>query len=289
MILFIHGIYQCAGVFLPLIRSLVGNSPELDDKFLIDSFCLWLPGYDKKDREFNYKYIEDEICEFTVQKKQVQYDIASQLLFSENSLPAKIIKEEKLNLFGYDIGAGIGLCFTVQNPEMVSSVAMLDCGNDFSNLRSKWTLLNTNRLLNQSSATISRRYETETDTYKKIFLSSISTYPAAKGIKSYLNLFKTYDFGSTFNKISIDQQKQISQIKILNLVDKKFGLSNNSSTKKLQTTLDKKYRTVTKQGIFIKSQSHKNLYIDSISVGTKSILDSQVASSIADKLKSFYA
>jgi hypothetical protein len=289
MILFIHGIQQSAGVFLPLIRSLVGDSNDLDDKFLLDSFCLWLPGYDKKDRDFNYKYIEDEIYDFMIQKKQAQIEIAEKLLLSSTKLPVKIIKEFKINIIGCDIGAGVAINFTVQNPETVSSITMLDCGSDFNNLRSKWMLLKVNRILNQSANVISKRYETETDIYKKLFLSSIANYPSTKGIKSYLELFKNYNFGSTFDKISIDQQKELSHVKILNIVDKKFGLSNNFSTKKLQIILDKKFKTVSKRGIFIKSQSHQNFQTQSIAIGSKSLLNQQVAFEISEKLKPFYS
>jgi hypothetical protein len=288
MILFIHGIQQSAGVFLPLIKAMVGDHNDLDDKFLLDSFCLWLPGYDKKDRDFNYKYIENEIYSFMVDKKEIQAEIASRLMFSNTNLQVQIIKESKLNLIGCDVGAGLALDFTAHNPEIVSSVVMMDCGSDFNNLRSKWMQLRVNRLIQQPSNIIARRYETETDIYKKIFLSSIANYPALKGIKSYLELFRNYNFGSTFDKISIDQQTELSHIKILNFVDKKFGLSNNFSTKKLQTILDKKFKTVTKRGIFIKSQSHKNFHIQPIAIGTKSILNHQVANNICDKLKVFY-
>ena len=288
MILFIHGIHQSAGVFLPLIKAIIGDNHLFEDKLLLDSFCLWLPGYDKKDREFNYKYIEDEIYDFINQKRQIQTEIASKLLFSSIILPIQMIKESKVNIIGCDVGAGVALDFSAHNPDKVSSIVMIDCSSNFGNLRSKWTILNTNRLINQPAHIISQKYETETEIYKKIFLSNIATYPSAKGIFSYLNLFKSYNFGSTFDKISIDQQNILSQVKILNIVDKKYGLSDNFGTKKLQKILDKKFKTTTKRGIFIKSQSHKNFNIQSVSIGTKSILNHEVVDNICEKLKEFY-
>jgi hypothetical protein len=288
MVLFIHGIHQSAGVFLPLIRSMLGHSSDFDDKHLIDSFCLWLPGYDKQDCEFDYKYIENQIYDFVSQKSQTQIAIASKLLFTNFSLPAQIIKDSKLNLIGCDVGAGLALDFTAYNPEAVASLVMLDCGVDLKTLRAKWTIFKTNRLLTQPASYIASKYQSQTDLYKKILLSSISTYPSLKGIKSYLQLFKNYNFVSTFQKIAIDQQKQLCQVKILSLVDNKLGLSNNSSVNKLQNTLNQKYQRVSKTSIFIKTQSRQNLQIERAPIGNKSILNQQVAINIAKKLKSFY-
>lgn len=288
MILFVHGIKQCAGVFLPLIKNLVGDSQLLEDKLLLDSFCLWLPGYDKKDRDFDYKYIENEIYEFIEQKKQIQSEISAKLVLSNSNIPFRVIKDTKLNIIGCDIGAGIALNFAAQNPELVASTVMIDCGADFNNLRSKWFQISIARLIKQSRNVISRRYENETDIYKKIFLGNITSYPSVKGINSYLELYKSYNFASTFDKISIDQQQELSNVKILNLVDKKFGLSNNFNTKKIQTILDKKFKTVAKQGIFIKVRAHQNFESQQVSIGAQSILDPQVAYNLSEKIKEFY-
>jgi hypothetical protein len=289
MILFIHGIHQSAGVFLPLIKALVGTDNIFEDKFLLDSFCLWLPGYDKKDRDFNYKYIEGEIYNFILDKQEIQSQIASGLLLSSSNLPISKIKEDKLNIIGCDIGAGVAIDFAAQNPEIMSSVVMIDCGNDFKNLRSKWMQLKARHLIKQPASVVAQRYETETDIYKRIFLSTIVTNPLVKGVSSYLEIFKKFNFESTFDKLGIDQQIELSQVKILNLVDKKIGLSNNYSTKKLQTILDKKFKIVSKQAIFIKPQSPHNFQIQTIEIGNKSILNSHVASNISDKLKEFYS
>jgi hypothetical protein len=289
MILFIHGIQQSAGVFLPLIKEIIGDNGLIEDRLILDSFCLWVPGYDKKDRDFNYKYLEDEIFDFIEQKREIQAEIASKLLLTSTNIPVNLINESKLNIIGCDIGAGISLIFASQNPEIVSSIAMIDCGNNFSTLRSKWMLIKTNRLINEPANVIARRYESETDLYKKNFLSNISTYPTAKGIKSYLKLFKEYNFLSIFDKISIDQQASLAQVKIINLVDKKIGLSNNSDAKKLQKVLDKKFKTYSKNEILINSQNHKKFHIQSVEIGSQSVLNSQVVSVISEKLKFFYS
>jgi hypothetical protein len=289
MIVFINGLYQSAGVFLPLIRSMVGSESDFSDKFLLDSCCLWIPGYDKKDREFDRKYIEDEVFEFMIQKKQAQLEIADRLVVSNNRLSIDIFKNSELNFIGCDVGASVCIEFAAQNPEMVASVVMIDCGSSFASLKAKWLVLKTNRLLNQSPNIITNKFEQEQNIYKKIFLSTLMNYPAAKGVKSYFNIFKSYDFESTYNKIALDQQNQFGKIKILNLVDKKTGLSNNSSTKKLQKILEKNIITKPKSTAAIDLKSKQSLQIKTVAIGNKSILSSGVAQEISEKLRNFYA
>lgn len=288
MLVCVHGLFQSAGVFLPLLRSMVGNNSKFSDKFLVDSFCLWIPGYDKKDREFDYKYIEQEILEFAAQKKQAQLEIAEDSIISSNRPPVEVFKSPKINLLGCDVGASVCLDFAAHNPELVGSIVIADCGSGFGGWRAKWLIYTTNRLLSQNSPAISNKLAQEKSIYKKNFLSNILNYPAAKGIKSYLKIYQSYNFESIFNKITLEQQNQFAKIKILSLVDKKNGLSNNSSILKFQKILHQRIKTKSKDKVIIENSLKQNLQIKPVSLGTSSILDTQVASKIADVAKAFY-
>jgi hypothetical protein len=288
MLLFIHGIQQSAGAFLPLIKSLIGSGHDFDDKFLLDSFCLWVPGYDKKDFEFDYRFLEGEIFEFMHKKKDAQNEIASELIFSTDSLPVKVIKDDKVNIIGCDIGGGLALEFLSKNVEHVASISLIDCGAYFGTLRAKWLTFNTKLLLNNTIAKNQIIYESENNTYKKNFLGNLLEYPSGKGVGSYIKILEEYNFDKTFNRMSLDQQNQIYKTPINAVVDKTHGLSNNSSIKKLQKIFDKSNNYTNTKHTIIDSKTKKNFTISIFKFSNYSILDSSTAKEISANLINFY-
>jgi pimeloyl-ACP methyl ester carboxylesterase len=288
MLLFIHGIQQSAGTFLPLIKSLIGNSNQFEDKLLLDSFCLWIPGYDKKDFTFDYDYLENEIYNFAKDKREIQNQIASKLFLTSTNLPIKIIKDEKINLVGCDVGASVAINFLAHNPELVSSLVMIDCGIRFDSLRSRWLRFNMNQILKYDSSKLNIRYESENSLYKRIFLGHLLQYPSGNGVKSYLEILDNYNFEKTFNKLILEQQKILLRMPILNLIDKKHGISNNTSIKSLQKIFDKKYNDINKKQTIIDTKSHKKIAIESASFGNNSIFENVIAKEVSMRLNHFY-
>jgi hypothetical protein len=288
MLLFIHGIQQSAGAFLPLIKSLIGGEHGFDDRYLLDSFCLWVPGYDKKDFEFDYRFLEGEIFEFMHKKKDAQCEIAAELILSSNSLPASVIKDDKVNIIGCDVGGSLALEFLSKNVERVGSVCLIDCGAYFVTLRSKWMVFNTKLLLKNTITKNQIRYESENNTYKKNFLGNLLEYPSGKGVASYIKIFEEYNFDKTFNRMSLDQQNQIYKTPIIAIVDKTHGLSNNSSIKKLQKIFDKSNNYINTKHTVIDSKIKKNFTITTHKFGNHSIINNSTAKEISDNLINFY-
>jgi hypothetical protein len=288
MLLFIHGIQQSAASFLPIIKSMLGNNSQFEDKVLLDSFCLWMPGYDKKDIGFDHKFIQEEIYEFMRTKSEIQKEIASQLILSNGDLPAKAIKQSKLNIIGCDIGGGVALEFMCNNLIEVGSMCLLDCGYRFDSLRYKWMDFNTRLLLRNDIAKIQTKFETEKNAYQKNFLGNLIQHPSGKGIGTYLDIMSKYNFEKTFNRLSLDLQKEVYRIPVLEIIDKKRGISNNSNIKNLKKIFDTNSNYINIKHTVIDTNTEKNFAITDAAFGQNSILDQGTAKEIAAKIIKFY-
>ena len=302
MVIFIHGLYQTSSSFLPFIKELFGlnytssdgsDTDKMTDKFLLDTFCLNLSGYDLPDEFFGYKDIENNLLKSIENRHQAQIDIANKLILSSSTLPTSLLKDPKINIIGQDAGAICGLYFLANSSNLCKSLVIMDCGSSFSSifdsvgykLQSFWT----KRLFSQSIDMVQSRYDQAKTIYDKNFLATMLHYPEHKGIKSYTKLLENYDFKTFFTRLSIQEQKDFSNTPILAIGNQKTGLCNLSSILKLPKIIDPTKKFINKKHTIISAKtSDPKFKIKIINSSHKNIVDPANFTQLSLILDGFY-
>jgi hypothetical protein len=203
------------------------------DIFLLDTFTLPIDGYEDKDRDFDYKYIDSKIHILLENKRQIQLEVADKLIFANPAISTNILKDNKITIVGQDAGAVCGLYFLAQNSTFCSNLIVLDCGVRFDSLSYKWRLFQTQRLLGKSIESLQKNYQKTINIAQKNFLGNLIHNSTHKGIRSYIKILSKYDFGIFFERLQISDQKNFANTSILAVGTNKNNLATKSSILKI--------------------------------------------------------
>jgi hypothetical protein len=229
MFLFLHSITETNSSLIPLIKSLFDlNHDTYSDKFLLDTFTIQIPGYDSADSNNEYKEIERRIVEFEQSNLATQQKLAQELIFCKNQTAVSALKEERLNLVGNEIGAGIAFEFATKNASLVSSIASLNCGYKFSGVNNYIRNFHIKRIIKkkpfQLQSFISKSKSIEDKKLASILLENVDR----KGFLSYWEIMKNYNFKNYFNRLSISEQIAFAKIPILCIISRTKPLVSKS-------------------------------------------------------------
>ena len=290
MFLFLHGVMETNSSLIPLIKSTFDLEHEdFSDKVLLDLFTIQIPGFDDRDTEFEFGQIEDRIIEFAETKFEEQNKLAQELIFCKNQSSISSLKENKINIIGHEIGGGIGLEFTVKNPELVSSVITLNCGIKFSGIRNHirnfHIKIMSKKKIFQLQSLISKSPKLEDKKLASILLEN----PEQRGFGSYIKMMNEYNFETIFNRLSISNQIELAKIPILCIILKNKGLVSKNQITQLGKLIDPNNNFVKNKHTFIAfdEENKKNFYYKILNDNKSGVFEKENLNNITNQIKEF--
>ncbi len=234
MFLFLHGITETNSSLVPLIKSVFDlEHGEYSDKYLLDTFTIQIPGFDGKDANFEFEVIEKLIREFAESQVENQTKLSQELILCKNQSAFDALKENKLNIVGNGIGAGISMQFATKNPELISSIIAIECGSKFSGFRHYFRNRHLHALQKKNVTELQKRMNGNMSIEDQKIASILLENPEQKGFVSYFKLMKKFDFSNQFHRLSINQQNKFSNIPMLFIIAKNRSCISESHIKSL--------------------------------------------------------
>jgi hypothetical protein len=257
MFLFVHDCFETANSFLTTIRTLFDLSIDnYDDRFILDTFCVKIPGYDKDDSEFEYDYIKNKVLQLILDKKLVQQELATKLIIgSKAGSTLGIMREDECTLVGHGTGCAICLSLSIDLSDNISNMVLLDVSNYYNNW--KFILANNKiqNLIKKSNSQIEDKIFNSQDTAFKSFLSLLLENSNQKGVLGFLDFAKNYDFGNVYNRLEINQKNEFSKISILAI--------NSNKSRYGSRDIQKLNRIINPKKNFLNKQHHTVVMIGS--------------------------
>ncbi len=290
MFLFLHGIMETNSSLVPLIKSIFDlQHGDFSDKYLLDCFTIKIPGFDDTDASFKFKDIESRIKEFSLAQSEVQKKLAQELIFCKNQTAVSSLKEDKLNVIGNEIGAGMALEFSTKNPELISSITSINCGINFSGLRNYFRnrhikVLSRKKIAELQSIILSDQ-KLEDRKLASIFLEN----PEQKGFGSYLKLMNDFDFDNQFHRLSINEQNEFTKVPILCIVSKKKAIVSKSQIISFGKLINPRINLKRKKYTFISfdEDDKSRFYYDVVDNKSQNLLEVHNLTLITNCIKKF--
>jgi hypothetical protein len=290
MFLFLHSATETNSSLIPLIKSIFDlDHQDFTDKFLLDTFTINLPGYDSPDSNFEYKDIENKINKHSTINLNIQKQFAQNLIFCKNQSAVSALKEDKINIIGHGVGAGIALEFATKNASIVSSIVCLSCAFQFSGFRFYFKNININSILKKNRTQLQNLIVTTRNIEDKKLASILLENPERKGFLSYWKLTKGYNFRAFFNRLSIPDQIAFTKIPILCLITKHKSMVSKSQIIELGKLINPNNNFVNNKHSFITfdEDNKSRFYFNVINNVSQNILEFNNLSQITNYIKEF--
>jgi hypothetical protein len=290
MFLFLHGAMETNSSLIPLIKSIFDlGHDEFSDRFLLDNFTIQIPGFDDSDKDFDFGEIEDRIIDFHQHKLEEQKKLVQDLIFCKNQTAVSALKEDKLNIIGNEIGAGISLEFATKNPELVSSITLINCAIQFSGINNHFRNFHIKNLLKKKIFQLQSLISKSSNLEDKKLASILLENPEKKGFFSYLELMKNYNFNNLFNRLSINEQIEFTKIPILCLIIKNGGLVGEGQAVQFGKILNPNNNFVKNKHSFIRfdEDNKTHFYYNVVENGKSGVFEIQNLNKITNLIKEF--
>lgn len=239
MFLFLHDLGATPSLWIPVIRSLLGEkSGQYSDVWLKDNFTLPLPGHVDQDKKIEMADIYADILKFQTEKLQAQNELANQLLLNNTHSFISSLKSKKLVLIGHSFGALVALNFTTNYIKQVEKISLISLGTRFSKIGMFLKNMEFKRLNSKKRHELQAEIEATENLRHKILVSHFLEKPNRKAYKSGLEIMKKYNFKKLFKKLSINQQIGLATLPILAIGGKLDRLTRYSSIQELEYILE---------------------------------------------------
>lgn len=288
MLLYIHDCFETSSSFLTNIRTLLDLSIEqYDDKFILDTFCVKIPGYDKDDNEFSLEYILNKVQQLIIEKNPIQKKLASQLIVGNKAGSAiNNLKNNTCTLVAHGSGCAIGLSIALNSNNIIDKLIMLDATSNYNNWKFRLEYHKAQNLLRTSNPKIETQILKAVDTDYKSFLSLLLKNSNQKGVQSYLEFTKNYDFENEYNTKSIDQKSNFAKIPIL-VINSNRSRYNARDINKLISIVNPKKNFLSKKHTIVMVNSITNIQHSVLKLKTKNILLDNRQDLIVEKIRDF--
>ncbi len=238
MFLFVHQLGSTKSLWLPQIRGILGLDEGYSDKQLLDLFTIALPGHPDDDASFGFEMTRKLIDQFVEEKFLKQQEIGKKMVLTNRQTVIQAIKSPKLIIIGHELGGAIALDYALDNISKIRRLVLVGCGASFSSTALTLKKYYFDRLAKLSTNKLQDRFNKTKDLRHKNFLFLFSENSSRQAFYSGLKIMRNFDFGKKFEKLSLDEQKQLAKLPILSIRGSRDWLCRKSSVVRLQSELD---------------------------------------------------